>query len=77
MAIIHELYLVIKDFNPEGKEPLLTTDKVRILSLKVGDLLFMTMSPNKGGWFEGYKASDPDKVCGIAHKAFIKKINFK
>lgn len=45
--------------------------------MREGDLVFMTIAPNKGGWFEGYKATDPDRLCGIAHKHFLKKINFK
>ncbi|CDW84035.1 UNKNOWN [Stylonychia lemnae] len=77
IGILHEIFLVTKDFNPEEKEPLLTSEKVRVLSLRVGELLFMTIAPNKGGWFEGYRANDPDRLCGIAHKSFLKKINFK
>ena len=72
-----EIFIVIKDFNPDGKEPLLTSEKVRILSLREGELVLMTIAPNKSGWFEGYRANDPDRLCGIAHKTFLKKINFK
>lgn len=75
--IFDEIFLVIKDFNPDDKEPLISQEKVRILSLREGELLFMTILPNKGGWFEGYRANDPDRLCGLGHNSFLKKINFK
>eukprot|EP00347_Sterkiella_histriomuscorum_P012684 403367623 len=77
IAILSEMYLVVKSFNPDNREPLLSNDKVRILSLREGDLVLMTVLPNKSGWFEGYKATDSDRLCGIGHKNFLKKINFK
>jgi len=45
--------------------------------MREGELILMTIAPNKSGWFEGYRANDPDRLCGIAHKSFLKKINFK
>lgn len=36
----------------------------------------MTVKPNRYNWFEGYRGSDPHRVCGISHSSSIKKINF-
>jgi hypothetical protein len=74
--IIHDIYLATKDFNPDDKEPLLTNEYVKILSFRAGELILMTIEPNKGGWFEGYRHNDPERICGIAHKSALKRINF-
>jgi hypothetical protein len=75
--IIHEIYLAIKDFNPLDQEVPISKEQVLLLSYKIGELVLITLSPNKGGWFEGYRANDPDRICGIAHISSLKKINFQ
>jgi hypothetical protein len=50
---------------------------IKILSYRAGELILMTLSPNKGGWFEGYRFNDPEKLCGISHISTLKKVNFK
>lgn len=47
------------------------------MSFRVGELVLMTISPNKAGWFEGYRANDKDRICGICHKNAVKRIHFK
>lgn len=76
VPITQALYIAIRDFNPDGKEPPLGPNKIRFLTFRTGELLLLTLEPNKGGWFEGYRASDPDRVCGLSYQACIKKINF-
>jgi hypothetical protein len=75
--VLPELYLAIKDFNPDDTEPTLTKEHVNIMSFKIGEIIILTAPPNKAGWFEGYRSTDPDRICGIAHKNAVKKIHFK
>ncbi|CDW81031.1 UNKNOWN [Stylonychia lemnae] len=74
--IIPELYLAIKDFNPEDQEPLIANEGVKLLNFRAGEIVQLTLQPGKGGWFEGYRTNDPDCICGIAHISTVKKINF-
>lgn len=79
VPVLHELYLAIQDFNPDDKERS-HEDKnggVKILSYRTGELVLLTMAPNKGGWFEGYRFNDPDRLCGLGHLSTLKKVNFK
>lgn len=76
VSILPALYLAIRDFNGDGKEPVLGQQKIKLLSFRVGEILLLTLEPNRGGWFEGYRGSDPDRVCGIAHQSCIKRVNF-
>lgn len=76
IPVVNQIYLAIKDFNPNDIDPTLTKEHVNLLSFKTGELLLVTLAPNKAGWFEGYRANDPDCVCGIAHKDAIKKLHF-
>lgn len=76
VPIQKELYLAIKDFNWEDKEPRLTKDEIRLLSFRRGEILITTLSPNSSGWFEAYRHNDPDCICGIAHKNAVRKILF-
>ena len=71
------MYLAIKDFNPDCKEPALSKDHLQLMNFRVGELILMTIPPNKAGWFEGYRANDSERVCGIAHKNAVKQIHFK
>lgn len=62
--------MAIRDFNPDDRE--VTTEgkprgAVRVLSFRTGELVLMTVEPNKGGWFEGYRHNDPERLCGISH----------
>ena len=75
--IKHDLYLAIKNFNPDNKDPQPPKDQAQFLSFRAGEMILMTMEPNNGGWFEGYRHNDPQRLCGIAHKSTVKKINFK
>ena len=76
VPIIPELYLAIKNFNPDIKEPPLGTENIRVLGFRAGEIVMMTIATNRGGWFEGYRANDPDHLCGLAHISCFKKINF-
>ena len=76
MPIIPGLYLAIKNFNPDVKEPLVGSENIRLLGFRAGEIVMMTLVVNKGGWFEGYRANDPDRLCGLAHISCFKKINF-
>jgi len=67
---------VIRDFNPEDRERSLDEQGIRLLAFRTGELILMTLCPNKGGWFEGYRHNDPERMCGIAHVSSLKKINF-
>ena len=59
---IGEIFVAIKDFNPEDRErPLDSTGCVRVLGYRAGELILMTITPNKGGWFEGYRFNDPER----------------
>lgn len=77
IPIRHEFYVAIKDFNADDTEQPISRDRVRILAFRTGELILMTIEPNKAGWFEGYRHNDPERLCGISHKSFLKKINFK
>ena len=77
VPILEEIYLALRDFNPRDNEPPLNEDQVILISFQVGELIFMTLPPNKNGWFEGYRANDPDRMCAISHISALKKINFK
>ena len=44
---------------------------INFLSLSKGDMLIITIIPNKYGWFEAYKASDEFNSLGIWHIDFI------
>lgn len=74
--IVHELYLGVKDFNPEDDEQLIAQNGIKILNFRAGEIIQMTIAPNSAGWFEGYRINDPDCVCGISHISSVKKINF-
>lgn len=78
--ILHELFVAILDFNPDDRERPLDEKKggagVRILAYRTGELIIMTLSPNKGGWFEGYRFNDPERLCGLGHISTLKKVNF-
>lgn len=76
IPIVKELFVAIKDFNMAESEPRLTKDEIRLLSFRIGEILIVTLPPNKSGWFEAYRHNDPDCICGIAHKDVIKKIHF-
>jgi len=75
--IIHELYLATRDFNVSGSEQSIEDERIKVLSFKIGDIILMTVKPNQKGWFEGYRASDPLKLCGISHTNCIKRIHFQ
>jgi hypothetical protein len=64
----------VKDFNPDNEE--IPVESVRILSFRPGELVLVTMPANKHGWFEGFRANDPENICGIAHISSVKKVNF-
>ena len=73
-----EIFVAIKDFNPEDREkPLESTGGVRVLGYRAGELILMTIPPNKGGWFEGYRFNDPERQCGLGHISSLKKLLFK
>ena len=73
------LYVAIKDFNPEDKEVATDTKHpaIKILSFRTGELVLITKEPNRGGWFEGYRHNDPERLCGISHISTLNKVNFK
>ena len=71
------MYLAIRDFNVEEREPTFTSEDIRLLSFKVGDIILVTLTINSNGWFEGYRHSDSDRLCGIAHKSMIRRILYK
>ena len=77
IPVIEEMYVGVRNFNPNNKEPPLSRNLINILSFKQGNIILITIMPNKNGWFEGYRANDPTRTCGIAHKSSIKIINFK
>ena len=73
-----DIFVAIKDFNPEDREkPLESAGNVRILGYRAGELILMTIPPNKGGWFEGYRFNDPSRLCGLGHISSLKKLLFK
>ncbi len=74
--IVNKLFLGAVDFNDYNQEGLVGPNKVKMLSFLIGDLIIVTVEPNGHGWFEGYNASDPNKMCGISHINGMKKINF-
>ena len=43
---------------------------------RAGELIVMTIAPNKGGWFEGYRTNDMNRICGISQLSTVKKVNF-
>ncbi len=59
MPILPDLYLAIKDYNAEDKERAFEEKGPKILAYRTGELVLMTIPPNKGGWFEGYRSNDP------------------
>eukprot|EP00347_Sterkiella_histriomuscorum_P007593 403348324 len=77
VPIVNELYLAVKDFNPEDTEPLITQEGIKLLNFRSGEILQMTLQTNQGGWFEGYRTNDPDCLCGLTHISAVKKINFQ
>ena len=77
VPIHEEIYISTKHFNDDGNEQIPFGDAFKLLSFKAGDLIMMTVSPNRWGWFEGYRANDPETVCGVSHKSLLKRINFK
>jgi hypothetical protein len=74
--VLSEMYLAIFDFNPLESEKDVTKERIKVLSYQTGDIVLMTIKPNRYGWFEGYRASDPARLCGISHVSTVKKINF-
>ena len=69
-----------QDFNPNGTEEPIDTNIfedeiqhlldsessfIRFLSVNKGDMLIITIIPNKYGWFEAYRASDESNTLGI------------
>jgi hypothetical protein len=48
-----------------------------VLGYRAGELILMTLPPNKGGWFEGYRFNDPERLCGLGHISSLKKLLFK
>ena len=78
--------MVKHDFNSQGNEEPLDTNIyedeiqhlldsessfVNFLSATKGDMLIVTLLPNKYGWFEAYKASDATNSLGVWHIDFI------
>lgn len=49
--------MATKDFNIEEKAPM--NNKIKILNFRAGELILITVEPNKQGWFEGYRHNDP------------------
>lgn len=76
IPIINDIYLVVKDFNSDSNKMSVIFDGVKMLSYFVGELVLITLAPNRDGWFEGYRANDPQKLCGIGHIKTLKKINY-
>ena len=76
VPIMHEIYYAIRDFNPEDKEKSQDDKGFKILAYRTGELILMTIKPNRGGWFEGYRFNDPERLCGLGHMSTLKKINF-
>lgn len=76
VPIAKELYVAIKDFNPDDNEPRLTKDEIKLLSFRIGEILIATLLPNSSEWFEGYRHNDSDCICGIAPKSAVRKILF-
>ena len=76
--VLTDIFVATKDFNPEDREkPLEQSGGVRALGYRAGELILMTIPPNKGGWFEGYRFNDPERLCGLGHISTLKKILFK
>lgn len=76
VPVLPQLYVGIKDFNPEDREKPIDGRNLRILAYRAGEIILMTVPPNKGGWFEGYRFNDPDRECGLGHISSLKKILF-
>lgn len=58
VPVLPELYLAMKDFNPDLKERGTHLASL-LLGFRTGELILMTVKPNRGGWFEGYRHNDP------------------
>jgi hypothetical protein len=76
VPIVNEMYLAFRNFNSEDKEQPIGPEGIRVLSARAGEIIIVTMKANKAGWFEGYRSSDPDRLCGLGHLGWFKKINF-
>lgn len=80
VPVLPQIFVGIKDFNPEDREKSLgdlnSGQNLRILAFRAGELILMTLPPNKGGWFEGYRFNDPDRICGLGHISSLKKVLF-
>lgn len=76
VPIANELYLATKNYNPDIKEPTISSENIRLLGYRAGEIVIVTLTPNRGGWLEGYRANDPDRLCGLAHSSSFRKINF-
>ena len=76
VPIQSDLYLAIRDFNPEDREKPIDRG-VRFLAFRAGELVLITLGPNKAGWFEGYRFNDPERQCGLSNISALKKVNFK
>jgi hypothetical protein len=75
--VLPDIFVATKDFNPEDRERPLDKNGLRVLGYRAGELILMTLPPNKGGWFEGYRFNDPERLCGLGHISSLKKILFK
>jgi hypothetical protein len=75
--VLSDIFVAIKDFNPEDREKPFDISGVRPLAHRAGELILMTIPPNKGGWFEGYRFNDPERLCGLGHISSLKKLLFK
>ena len=38
-SIVYELHLAVKDFNPEDTEPLLSSEGIKLLNFRAGELI--------------------------------------
>ena len=70
------MFLAVRNFNPIDDEPIFSSQNIRFLSFRVGEIINVTLTINEYGWFEGYRHNDPDRLCGISHKSMIRRILF-
>jgi hypothetical protein len=75
--VLSDIFVAIKDFNPEDREKPFENSGVRPLGYRAGELILVTIPPNKGGWFEGYRFNDTERLCGLGHISSLKKLLFK
>lgn len=68
------LAIATKDFNSKNQdtEKGIQNQYDEYLSFVTEDIIIITLSKNKNGWFEGYRARDNSCKLGLSHIDFVK-----